>query len=264
VAIVLHAHDPAHVSSPSSFEVEIGDPARQLVIFSGIAMPGFRVNHDEEPSGTEVLVKLGMVVAGVDRATAHVGLASIQNDETAFLFAADAVSVHAEEGTGELTLRVAVAAMGEHTYLHRFGYQVVAHVRRVIARISGTIRVPRDILDIEDWSREDLAALFAITANRVERAAPSGDMQFANDRLIPVAFGHVDSVRGANRDNFVEYHIDGCPFTLPLIVDVKLRGPLDRVGVTAGQASGPRPVVLTNAEPDADVDFAVARFRGPN
>jgi len=37
--ITLHADNPAEVSSPSFFECLVGDPAKKLVIFSGIAIP---------------------------------------------------------------------------------------------------------------------------------------------------------------------------------------------------------------------------------
>ena len=264
MAIVLHTSDPRQVSSPSVFEVLVGEPARQLVILSGIAIPEFWTNHDEEVNRTEIVVHLGVFVAGLDRATAHVGLASIANDETNFLFALDNARVDVD-GNGELLLHVDAALLGEETLIHRFGYQVVAHVHRVRARISGTIRVPKDILDIDGWSTNDVASLFEITANRVEQVPPSGSgMQFATERLIPVAYGHVVQVRTTRSDAFVDYAIDGCPFNVPLRVEVKLVGRLALPAVGVGQTAGPRPVLLSGSQPDAaGVDFGVGRFQGP-
>jgi len=93
---------------------------------------------------------------------------ALDNGAESFIFALDEATVEVEPGSGELQLRVKAALLGEETYIHRFGYQVVAHVHRVRARISGTILVPREILDIEGWPPADTAALFEITANTVE------------------------------------------------------------------------------------------------
>jgi hypothetical protein len=262
--IILSALDPKQVASPSSFDVLIGEPARQLIILSGIAIPEFWTNHDEEVSRDEIVVKLGVFVARLERATAHVGLASIANDETNFLFALDTATVEAEPGTGELTLRVNAAILGEETLIHRFGYQIVAHAHRVFAQISGTIRLPREILDIEGWGAPDIASLFEITANRIEHV-PTAPGQFAFDKLVAVAAGRTGVVRGTRTDAFIDYTIDGCPLNLPLIVEVRLVGRLALTGVAVGQTAGPRPVLLTNLKPDATgVDFGVGRLRGPN
>jgi hypothetical protein len=165
-----------------------------------------------------------------------------------------------EEGSGELLLRVRAAILGEETLIHRFGYQIVAHVRRVASRISGTIAVPDDILDLGGMSPADAAGLFQITANRIERVTPPAG--FAFDKLVPVATGATGAVRNGPHDGFVDYVIDACPFSTPLQVEVRLAGRLAAMGVGVGQVAGPRPVVLTNLAPDANgVDFAVARFQ---
>jgi hypothetical protein len=262
VPIVLSALDPGQVSSASSFEVLVGEQAQRLLILSGIAIPEFWTNHDEETKQDVVVVKLGVHVAVLDRATAHVGLASIANDETNFLFALTGPQVEVEPGTGELLLRVPAAILGEKTLIHRFGYQVVAHVRKVSARISGTIRVPRDILDIGGFPAASVASLFEITANKVELIVPPpGQVGFTTEKLIPVAAGSTGAVRADDSAHFVDYAIDACPFNTPLRVEVKPAGGLAIAAVVAGQVAGPRPVVLTNLQPDASgVDFSVGRL----
>lgn len=258
--IVLSVLDPQQVSSPTSFDVLIGEPAQRLLICSGIAIPEFWTNHDEEVNRTEIVVKLGVYVSSLDRAVAEVGLASIANDETSFIFALDEATVEVEPGSGELQLRVKAALLGEETYIHRFGYQVVAHVHRVRARISGTILVPREILDIEGWQPADTAALFEITANTVEMLPPPPG-GFATEKLTAVAFGYTSAQRSSQAANFVDYAIDGCPFNIPLRVEVQLAGQLAIAGVAVGQTAGPRPALLTNTDPDASgVDFAVGRL----
>jgi hypothetical protein len=57
----------------------------------------------------------------------------------------------------------------------------------------------------------------------------------------------------------VEYVIDGCPFSVPLVVNVGLPGWPPQVAV--GQVAGGRPLTLTGLAPDATgVDFAVGRL----
>jgi len=213
VAIVLSVLDPNQVAAPSMFDVLVGEPAQRLAIFSGIAIPNFWTNHDEEKREDEIIVRLNYHVASLDRAVTHVGLASIENDETNFLFAVDMGTLEKEEGSGELLLRVRAAILGEETLIHRFGYQIVAHVRRVAARISGTIAVPDDILDLGGMSPADAAGLFQITANRIERVTPPAG--FAFDKLVPVATGATGAVRNGPHDGFVDYVIDACPFSTP-------------------------------------------------
>lgn len=258
--IVLSALDPKQVASATQFEVLLGEPAQRLLIMSGIAVPEMWTNHDEETRQDQIIVRLGVHVAQLDNAVTNLGLASIENDETNFLFAIDSGQLELEPGSGELILRVAAAILGEETYLHRFSYQIVAHVRRARAQISGVIGVPGDIRDVATLSAPDLSAAFEITANRVERSgAPGG---FAFDKLIPVAFGVPGAVRrGSDGTQFVEYTIDNCPFAMPLTVEVKLAAGGWGGSLGVGQVAGPRPVTLTGTAPDASgIDFSVGRF----
>ena len=260
MAIFLSVFDPKQVSSPSSFEFQTGEPAQTMVVFSGIAIPEFWTNHDEEVKQDEIIVRLGIHVSVLERSVVHVGLASIKNDETNFLFALDTAKLEVESGSGELLLKVTGAILGEHTAIHRFGYQGVAHVRKVTARISGTVLVPRDIVDMEGWSAADIASSFEITANRVEiMPAPPGG--FTSEILIPVAVGQTGMKRATKEVCFVDYAIDACPFNVPLRVEVKLVGHLAIHGVVVGQVRGARPVILTGLQPDATgVDFSVGRL----
>lgn len=260
MAITLSALDPKQVASATSFEVLLGEPAVRLLILSGIAVPEFWTNHDEETNQQEILVRLGVHVAQLDNAVTNLGLASIENDETNFLFAVDSGVLELEQPSGELVLRVQAAILGEETYLHRFSYQIVAHVRRARAQISGVIGVPADIRDVQGLSPADLNAAFEITANRVERVSPPGG--FAFDKLIPMQVGQAHRVRrGTNGMQFVEYSIDNCPFATPLVVEVKTTGPNWPGSIGVGQVAGPRPVTLTGLAPDASgVDFSVGRF----
>jgi hypothetical protein len=259
VAVILSVLDNNQVAGASSFEVVVGAPAQRLVIFSGIAIPEWRVNDDDRAYDNEIIVRLNYHVAMLDHAVTHVGLASIENDETNFLFAMNLGELKQDGQTGELLLHVDAALMGEDTYLHRFSYQIVAHVRRVSARISGTIAVPREIIDLMPLVATDVAGLLRVMASRVERITPS--QGFAYDRLTPVQAGVLGAVRQGPQDCFVDYTIDACPFAVPLQVDVILGGVLASMGLGVGQTGGARPVLLTAQAPDASgVDFGVARL----
>lgn len=260
--ITLSALDPKQVASATNFEVLLGEPATRLMIMSGIAVPEFWTNHDEEVSQQEILVRLGVYVAQLDPgAVTNLGLASIENDETNFLFSVDSGVLEHEQPSGELVLRVQAAILGEETYLHRFSYQIVAHVRRARAQISGVIAVPNDIRNLLDLSPADLNAAFGITANRIERGGVPGG--FAFDKLIPVQPGKTQAVRRSNKGvQFIEYTIDNCPFSTPLVVDVQLTGNGWNGSLVAGQVAGDRPITLTGLSPDASgVDFLVSRLQ---
>lgn len=258
----LHANNSNEVASASSIEVLLGDPAVRLMIFSGIAIPELRVNDDEHVYPDEVIVKLGVNVSVLVEAVSHIGLASISNDETAFTFATNSGHVEVEAGTGELQLRVQTALRGEKTYLHRFGYQVVAHVKKVSARISGTIKVPRSILDFAAPGFQ-IPIQFAISANTVELNPPAPGFSFQSEKVTPVAWGAVGALRTTDADCFVDYAIDGCPFNVPLrvLADPAPGSLLQSRSAVCGQVAGPRPALLTNTAPEVDgVDFAVSQL----
>jgi hypothetical protein len=228
---------------------------------SGIAVPEFWTNNDEVFSEQEILVRLGIYVAQLEPgAVTNLGLASIENDETNFLFRLDSGILEHEQPSGELVLRAQAAILGEGTRLHRFSYQIVAHVRRARAQISGVIAVPKDIRNVLDLPPPELNAAFEISANRLERSVAGG---FTFDNLIPIRPGVTQAVRRSTQGmQFVEYSIMDCPFATPLIVNVKLAGNGWNGSLIAGQVAGDRPITLTGLSPDASgVDFSVSRLQ---
>ena len=258
--ITLHASNPAEVATASFFESFVGDPAKRLLIFSGIAIPSIKVNHDEDIYPHEVIVRLGQFATVLHASVSHVALASVSNDESAFVFAVDSGKLELE-ASGELILRVNTATMGEKTGLHRFSYQIVAHVSAVAARISGTIRVPRAIRDIcPEWTRDPqgVMGLFIPTANRRDEDR-SG--MFVVEKFVPLANGVVTGTRRAKEDCFIDYVIDNCPFNVPLHVHVDLASWFPSPPCVCGPVSPPAIVTLTTAAPEASgVDFYVSRM----
>ena len=256
--IKLDSNVSTQVDNPRVIEATLGQADRKMMIFSGIALPEWSVNDDENVYHEEVTVNLRRTVLAVEQATVTVGLASISNDDTVFLIAADTARVDIDPDSQELVLKVALALQGEHTGLNRFGYQVVAVVTTQATGISGTIRWSRDVFDAANQTSGQIAQMFQITANRVERVTPPGG--FAFDRYTPVAFG-VTTGFSQDTDGFsVTYEIPGAPYNQPLVVRVEVGAGFQASGTpVAGQISGPNPVVLTVATPGVTgVDFRVS------
>jgi hypothetical protein len=194
----------------------------------------------------------------VEQATVTVGLASISNDDTVFLIAADTARIDIDPRSQELLLRVALALQGEHTGLNRFGYQVVAVVTTQATGISGTIRWSRDVFDAVNQTTGQIAQMFQITANQIEHISPP--QGFAFDRYTPVAHGVTTGFSHTANEFSVTYEIPGAPYNQPLVVRVEVGAGFRASGVpVAGQVSGPNPVVLSIAQPGVTgVDFRVA------
>jgi len=255
--IELDSNINTQVDNPRVIESTLGQANRKMMIFSGIALPEWSVNDDEHVYHEEVTVNLRRTVLAVEQATVTVGLASIGNDDTVFLIAADTARIDIDQDSQELILKVALALQGEHTGLNRFGYQVVAVVTTQTTGISGTIRWSREIFDAANQTPGQIAQMFQITANRVERVTPP--QGFAFDRYTPVAFGVTTGFSHTTDEFLVPYEIPGAPYNQPLVVRVEVGAGFRASGVPlAGQISGPNPVVLTVALPGiTNVDFRV-------
>ncbi len=263
--IVLYAADPTkgQVSSASSLEVLAGDPAARLMIFSGIAAPNITSDGTdlEDLVRDDVIVKLGVSISAIGESVVQVGLASISNDESAFVFAIESTGLERDPATSELQLRVQAAVMGDETGLHRFSYQIVARVTKVDSQIAGNIRVPRNLLDLGNKSQSEVEATFRVTANRMEKTPrpPGAPPAFVDVKWIKVATGRLVNVAGAGDDSFVEYVVDGCPLNTDLYVEVEVSGELE--GLSAVQQTGPRPVHLTSIAPAVSgVNFVVVKL----
>lgn len=256
--IELDSNINAQVDNARVIEATLGQTDRKLMIFSGIALPEWSVNDDEHVYHEDVIVNLRRTVLAVEQATVTVGLASISNDDTVFLIAADTASIDIKPGSQELILKVALALQGEHTGLNRFGYQVVAVVTTQATGISGTIRWSRDVFDAANQSSGQIAQMFRITANTVERVSPP--QGFAFDRYTPVAPGVTTGFSHLDNDFLVPYEIPGAPYNQPLVVRVEVGAGFNASGSpAAGQISGPNPVVLTVMTPGVtNVDFRVS------
>lgn len=258
--INLDANNPSQVSGARILDVDLGQANRRLMIFSGIAIPQWSVNDDEHTYRESCTVNLRRTVLAVDQATVSIGLASIGNDDTTFLFAADNAGLDIDPVSQELLLKVDMALQGEHTGLARFGYQVVTTVTTQSTGISGRILWNRQVFDAAGIMPNDVAQMFRITANHVDHILPPpGSMQFGYDKYTPLAYGVTTGFSTDHEDFVVPYEIPGAPYNQDLVVSVDVGSTFRSFAApSAGQVAGPKPVRLTVAQPGVTgVDFRV-------
>lgn len=254
--IILQAADRNQVSGASSLEVSLGSPTEQLIIFSGVAAPEINVNDADEFVDNEVIVKLGVSVSALESGVSEVALASIENDESRFVFATNMSTLEVDEETAELQLRVHTTVCGEGTKLHRFSYQIVAKVSKVASRISGVIRIPQMMVDLVNKTQEEVFAMFRVTANRIP------DEEGFEQPGPVVATGKITSRTFVDGNTVLEYVIDGCPFNTELRVFVPTTGVAE--DLKPRQVTPPLKIVLTKFVPAvAGIDFEIVRIPLP-
>jgi hypothetical protein len=127
--------DPVGVARPARVTSTVA--GQQVDLYSGIALPEFAV--DDDVVREEIIVRLPGPIGEGFQATTALNLASISNTGSDFLFATDAAWVELDPPTGDLLLHVQLAAGGDESWLHRFGYHVNVLSAPVEATIVGSI-----------------------------------------------------------------------------------------------------------------------------
>jgi hypothetical protein len=246
------------VSSFQHLEVSLVDPTRKLHIFSGIAIPGFNIDDNDNIHRVPVAVDLGVALPDLQQATAQVGLASISNDESEFVFATDSARVEASGTTGQLTLIVDIALMGDDSALSRFGFQVVVVGGVHATGVSGRVTWHRELLDATNFAPAQVASLLVVTANTIEHVqGPEGG--FNSERLHPIASAVPQSLHRAGEEFWVPYNFDHLPLNTPMRIIVDLSVAF-APGSGAGQVAGPFVVtLLPNHLSQSGVDFRVGK-----
>jgi hypothetical protein len=255
-------NDPTQVSSPTVIEADLGVGGRFLVVASGIMIADWEVDTDDILHGDDLL-HLHIPADHIDGVTIHVGLASIANDDTGYVFAVDAATAEVDETTGELNIRFATAVMGETSSLNRYSYQLVASVRRDVAEVSGVVSWDRAFLDPGSALPSSVAPHLSIQLNTrtVVHHAPAGG--FASDEvtLVPIAAGDVTAVTIDDGTVRAAYRVLNPPKGHELEVTVGLIGFTPPGGQTLSAAPDPVGVsVFTptlSAPSRSDVDFVV-------
>jgi hypothetical protein len=262
------------VASHSVLRADLGD-GRTLVVISGIAMPEFAVNDDEHNDRQVCQLNLRERAELVEHSSATVGLASISNDETAYVFATDEVNLKRND-SGELVLETHLSALGENTSLHRFSYQVVVTNRVVAAEITGTLSWPTAWFRPPSSDPAGVAGVFTVIANEqtFTSTSPPGPASptsapfggGAVEHLTPAGNGQIVAVTVADDTSHASYRIANPPKDRQLKVTVSQHG----LHPTGGGEAAMNPTVgggdlvrLTVAEPArSGVDFVAHRVTG--
>lgn len=257
----LDVRDSNQVVSATQLDAELGVRDRRLLVLSGIALTDWKLDSDELHRGT-TQVRLGVYASNLEQWSAFVGLASISNDETPFVFAVDAARVEIDSNTGELLLFVNTALLGEWSFLGRISYQVVATVVRLSPHISGTITWPKTMFTPQSSDVSMVAGHLMILANRYERVSPgTGPFDRSYDKLTPVLPGQIVRVE-IEADNCIAYYrIDNPPMAVDLKVTVSTDDSFRVIApakVAAAQIAGPLVLKLTGGVPSIEgVNFAL-------
>jgi hypothetical protein len=134
----LHVWLPKEVSSAKMLEIFVGTSSRRLLIFTGIAIPGF--DSKGQLDGQEVTIDLNVKANEPNPPfTATVGLAGIYNTDSDLVFSTDDVRVITGENL-ELLLICNIAVMGDRSVLNRFSYQATVFLNSDTGTIEGNIR----------------------------------------------------------------------------------------------------------------------------
>ena len=253
----VNANPPQVVSQSTITGAELGD-GKTLVVLSGVALIDWKYDSDVVWHG-QTEVNLGFFASNIDQASAFIGLASVMNDDSSFLFAADTVSVGLRD-SGELYLHIDTALMGEFSYLVRISYQVVATLAIVSPHIAGTITWPASMFTPQAPDPGLVSGAFGIVANHIEHInPPSGGFGFT--KLTPLTPGQIFKVEKQGSNFVAHYRIDNPKLALPLQVTVDA-GPPFPGNALCGQINGPREFTLTGSMPSMDgVDFIVSVLR---
>jgi len=246
------------VSSFQRLEVDLIDPTRKLYIFSGIAIPSFEIDDNDNIHRITVNVDLGLSLVDFQQGVAQVGLASIANAESEFVLAIDDARVDAISGTGAVTLSVDLAVSGDDSAINRFGFQVVVVGGIHATGVSGRVTWDRDFLDGSKLTSGQIASLFVVNANTVEHVPGESD-NFATTKLHPIASAIPQSVHSEGHQFWAPYSFDHLPLNTPLRILVALSSAFPP-GCGAGQVHGPLEITLRpNHLSEGGVDFLVSR-----
>ena len=253
----LFSNNPDHVSSFSYIDVELVDPSRKMYIFSGIAIPAFEIDDDGSIHRATCEVDLGIALPDAQQAVAQVGLASIVNDESSFVFAVDNARVEIQGGTGRVLLIADLALKGDDSAVERFGFQVVVVSGVRSTGVTGRVVWDKSLFDATGVAGAQLKSLMAINANTIQQvAAPLGG--FPAQRLVPIRSTGPQSLHRSGDDFWVPYAIDHLPLDTPLIINVDHLATVYPADAAAAQIKGPRVIMLQPGHlSEAGIDFRI-------
>jgi hypothetical protein len=233
------------IPSAPFLEFETLTPGTKGVIFSGIAVPEWHINDDGKVYRESYTIDLGYPALQVTYVTAAVGLASIYNGGSAFLFATDDWSVSIDPNSQHLMLTVDLACLGAPSNLSRIAYQVVATIVIPETGISGTITFPQGLFGSVPMTPAGLNPLLVISANMYTQGGGGG---FGSGQWTLVQYGAITSVTTQGGNVVASYNIASPPFNLALTVEVAPKNPLPPNNAIVWSA-GPNPITITLQAP---------------
>jgi hypothetical protein len=248
--IPLDVKNHQQVASSRSIQVRLGNPPAHLVILTGIAIPSWDSQDEDDMNGAEVIVNLRMPAVRLLQWTASIGLANIVNEDSDFTFGTDQVELELVKTNLELHACIVVA--GEPSYLNRFSYEATAVIEIEEPLIAGTIRWQDGTLDGGPAGGGPWFELRATT--HVDDGTPFGrdDQVLASDTGF-VQPSHTGTI------NELPYALHGLPFEVPLTISVSPNSLVPSPGhlLRLEQVSGPpQPITLTGQRPQVlDLDF---------
>jgi hypothetical protein len=242
------------VSSHRVLDIFLGTPPSRMLIFTGIAMPEWR------STGTlvrkRVWVNFGYHAQHIIGYTAVAGLAGIQNeDDEPFGFWTDTASVELRDDNGELALVCDIAALADPGRLRRFAYQASVIIEVHEPLIAGTIRWHSSLTTMQRQTD-----LFKVHGLFVETVSITEGLQ-PQSIVHTVGNGQETEPPTLTGDYFLVPYVlrDNLPLNLGITVSVDAedgafsKAPQDLAFV---QVAGPRPTILTPAQPQVfGVDF---------
>lgn len=255
--VELDVRTPGQIESQSSLTADLGE-GRSLVVLSGIACPEYNAVDDETREATWK-VRLHQPAEALESWTVHVGLASISNDDSSWVFATDRVDLVVENE--EVTLLVHLVVRGDSSFLHRFSYQVVFTRRLVTTDISGSLTWPTAWFRPGSTDPAAVGGVFSVTANTLTPGPSASGALGGAPVLAPVASGGIESVAIADDVCRATYRIVGAPKGQQLLIVADQHGLGSAVlePVVPGSAQ----FTLTTADPArAGVDFVATSGTG--
>jgi hypothetical protein len=213
--IYLDVQNPQQVFSPNMIDVFIGNPTNHMLIFTGVAAPAWNADEDYG-GGAEVIINLHTTVVTMVNSTAVVGLASIGNGESDFLFSTDEIAVLPVDGN--LELHACINVQGDPSDLNRISYQANVIVNIDEPLITGTIRWDQQYSPTPALPRTD--PLFIVQASIVDPLAPGPFISYIqvgipdSEMQAPFPVGGVYAV---------PYAIKNVPLNSPLYITVDVK-----------------------------------------
>jgi hypothetical protein len=255
----LYSNDVNQVSSFSYLVVELVDPSRKMHILSGIAIPAFDVDDDGTTHYATCEVDLGIALPDAQQAVAQVGLGSIVNDKSSFLFAVDNARVEIAGGTGRVLLFADLALKGSGSGLERFGFQVVVVSGVRSTGVTGRVLWDKSLFDATNAAEFQWRGLMSVNANIREEVDTGAS--FKTTKLVPIRSTGPQSLHEEGKDFWVPYAIDSLPLDTPLMINVDHLATVFPPFSGAGQINGPNVINLHPGHlSEAGIDF---RITGP-